>query len=107
MGRNVKRARLGAGYSLDTLAAKVGTSRQHLIRIEKGRHLPRPGMLAAIAAETGKDESFFESEDDEESELPRRDLLEALYGALGAALKKTEPTASLAKATVGSNHHGG
>lgn len=39
--------------SHDALAGRVGTSRQHLIRLEKGLHTPRAAMMDAIARETG------------------------------------------------------
>lgn len=66
VGRQIRKARQQAGLSHDRLAAQVGTSRQHLIKLEKGIHFPRPEMLAAIAEATGKTERFFESDDDEE-----------------------------------------
>lgn len=83
VGRQIAKARQAKGMSHDALAAKTGTSRQHLIKLEKGQHLPRPEMLAKIAEATGKPESFFESEDDEESSAMddstvAADLLEVL-----------------------------
>lgn len=65
VGGNIRRARRDAGLSHDQLAAAVGTSRQHLIKIEKGQHLPRPDMLSRIAAATGCDPDSL-SEDGEE-----------------------------------------
>lgn len=48
----------------------VGTSRQHLIRIEKGIHRPRPELLGRIAEATGTPLDDFEpSDDDEESDV--------------------------------------
>src|SRR4051812_5444620 len=70
IGRRVRTARLSAGLSHDALGVKVGTSRQHLIKLEKGMHLPRPEMLTKIAEATGKDESFFTEDDEEDSSLP-------------------------------------
>lgn len=73
IGRRIRRARLAAGLSHDRLAERVGTSRHHLIRLEKGRHLPRPEMLAKIAEATDRDVAYFEAvtedEDDEESDV--------------------------------------
>jgi transcriptional regulator with XRE-family HTH domain len=71
VGRQIRKARKHSGLSHDQLGGRVGTSRQHLIKLEKGIHLPRPEMLAAIARETGKSEAFFlgdDDADDEESE---------------------------------------
>lgn len=76
VGRKIRLARLSANMSHDQLAAKVGTSRQHLIKLEKGQHLARPEMLAKIAEATKKSERFFESDDDEESD-PVADLFAA------------------------------
>lgn len=45
----IRRARRDADVSLDHVAEKAGTSRQHLINLEKGRHRPRPEMLERIA----------------------------------------------------------
>lgn len=70
VGRRIRTARKTAGLSHDRLAAIVGTSRQHLIRLEKGIHAPRPDMLARIAEATGKDESYFADGDDDEEPHP-------------------------------------
>ena len=59
VGERIRAARKDAGLSHDRLGELVGTSRQHLIRLEKGVHSPRPDMLARIAAATGKPLSFF------------------------------------------------
>lgn len=56
----IRRARKDADeMTLDTLAERAGTSRQHLISLEKGKHRPRPVMLAKIAEATGKPLEFF------------------------------------------------
>lgn len=54
------------GWSHDQLAIAVGSSRQHLIKLEKGQHLPGDRLLAAIGVATGQSPSFFESDDDED-----------------------------------------
>lgn len=77
VGRQIRKARKAAGLSHDALAATVGTSRQHLIKLEKGQHLARPEMLAKIADATSRDESFFEDDADEESD-PVAALMDAL-----------------------------
>lgn len=79
VGARIRSARLDAKKSHDQLAREVGSSRQHLIKLEKGQHMPRPEMLTAIAEATGKDESFFTESDEEDSSLPSfLELLEAL-----------------------------
>ncbi len=55
----IRRARRDAGLTLDGLAEHVGTSRHHLIRLEKARHRPRVEMLQRIADATGKPYDFF------------------------------------------------
>lgn len=45
----------------------IGTSRRHMIRIEKGLHRPGPLFRARIAEATEQPDDFFEDEDDEEA----------------------------------------
>ena len=69
LGAKLRQARKDAGLSHDRLAERVGTSRSHLIKLEKGWHRPTQPMLEAITRETGKQIEFFETgtvEDDEE-----------------------------------------
>lgn len=55
----IRRARRDADLTLDALAETVGSSRHHLIRLEKGNHRPRIDMLTRIAEATGKPLDFF------------------------------------------------
>jgi transcriptional regulator with XRE-family HTH domain len=55
----IKRARKDADQTLDGLGILVGTSRQHLIRLERGDHRPRPEMLTKIAEATGRSTDWF------------------------------------------------
>lgn len=55
----IRRARKDSELSHDKLGERVGTSRQHLINLEKGRHRPRPDMLTRIADATGRDIEWF------------------------------------------------
>lgn len=48
-----------ARLSLDSLAETAGTSRQHLINLEKGRHRPRQEMLTRIAEALAKPVEYF------------------------------------------------
>jgi transcriptional regulator with XRE-family HTH domain len=80
VGRQIRKARKHAGLSHDALGAKVGTSRQHLIKLEKGMHLPSDAMLVRIAEATGKTPGFFESdEDDEESQLSFGAAMQSMF----------------------------
>lgn len=55
----IRRARRTADLTLDDLATKAGTSRQHLISLEKARHRPRLEMLTKIAEATGRHVEWF------------------------------------------------
>ena len=56
----IKRARKARGLSHDRLGeACGGVTRQHLIKLEKGRHRPTLDMLDRIAAATGRDVRWF------------------------------------------------
>lgn len=66
----IRRARRGCDLSLDRLATAVGTSRQHLISLEKARHRPRIDMLTRIAEATGKPVEWFLNPDLDPSPFP-------------------------------------
>lgn len=85
IGLRIRQARKHSGLTLDALAARVGSSRQHLIKLEKGQHGPGRPMLAAIAAATGKRQEFFTSDDDEEDAL---DLTAALRLLIRAEINR-------------------
>ena len=53
----IKRARKPLSH--DQFGAKVGTSRQHLIKLEQAKHRPRAEMLLRIARESGHDVDWF------------------------------------------------
>lgn len=55
----IRRARRSANLTLDSLAETAGTSRHHLIRLEKGNHRPRVEMLSRIAEATGRPVDYF------------------------------------------------
>lgn len=85
LGQQIRRARKDAGLSHDRLAVAVGSSRQHLIRLEHGLHRPADSLLSAIARATGKDIEFFEDgtpEQDEEEAALAADLLRVLRAVL-------------------------
>lgn len=65
----IKRARREA-MSHDRLAARVGTSRSHLIKLEKGKHRPRAEMLVRIADATGREIDWFVDPDLDPSPFP-------------------------------------
>ena len=56
----IRRARKEANLSHDRLGELLGgVTRQHLIKLEKGKHRPRADMLARIADATGRDVNWF------------------------------------------------
>jgi len=61
-------ARKRKGISQERLAEQIGTSRRHMIRIEKGQHRPGPVLVNRIAEATEQSPSFFSDDEDEESD---------------------------------------
>lgn len=60
IGARIRRARRALGLSHDALGDLMGgVTRQHLIKLEKGRHRPGLEMLLRIAEATGKSVEFF------------------------------------------------
>ena len=59
VGKRIRWARLQKGYTLDGLATVMGTTRQTIIRWEKGFYAPNASSRAKLAAATGQDPSFF------------------------------------------------
>ncbi len=87
-------ARKSAGLSHDRLVEKLGRSnRGHLIKIERGDHVPRADLRRAIADATNVPRELLAEDDDEdESEAVRAVQLAAqsLIGALMAAVQRSE-----------------
>lgn len=110
VGRQIKKARLQAGYSHDVLANKAGTGRQHLIKLEKGQHLVGPALLTRIAEATGKTLEFFGSDDDDDDEshpVTLDDLLRSRIDSLvRESLKSNAPDAHLTASTSGASTQG-
>jgi transcriptional regulator with XRE-family HTH domain len=60
LATRVKRSRKTAKLTLDQLGVLCGgVTRQHLIKLEKGRHRPRAAMLLRIAEATGREVDWF------------------------------------------------
>lgn len=57
VGARIREAR--GSESHDKLGKRCGLGRQHLIRLEQGRGLPRQETLEAIAKATGKPVDWF------------------------------------------------
>lgn len=92
-GAAIRRARKRSEKSQERLAAEVGTTRRHMIRLENGEHLPSGALRDRIAAATGSDPSEIQSSDDEDESL-RRSLSDDLHAlARVAALLEREAEA--------------
>lgn len=81
IGNRIRLARKAAGLSHDKLAAAVGTSRQHLIKLEKGQHLPGDALAAKLAEATGRTVEYLAGEgpdDDDEEPDPAMAMLKAV-----------------------------
>jgi transcriptional regulator with XRE-family HTH domain len=80
----IKWARKSAGLSHDRLVERLGRSnRGHLIKIEKGVHVPGHDLRDAIADECGVPRELFDDDGDEES-----DPVEALMNALRRVVRE-------------------
>lgn len=55
----IRRARRLNERTLDELGAMVGSSRHHLIKLEKAQHRPRAALLTKIAEATGRQVEWF------------------------------------------------
>lgn len=83
LGERIVWARRRKGISQEKLAGLIGTSRRHMIRIEKagkpGGSRPGPAFLKRIAEATDQPLELFHDEADEEEALDvPEDLLQAL-----------------------------
>lgn len=69
-------ARRRKGLSLDVLAGRTGTSRRHLIRLEKGENVPGVELRARIAVALDLPADFLmDGDEDEEEAAIVRDLV--------------------------------
>lgn len=83
IGKRIRLARKSAGLSHDQLAAKVGSSRSHLIKLEKGMHAPGDSLAKKIAEATGRTVEYLAGEGpDDEDEDEESDPVAALTFAI-------------------------
>ena len=96
----LRRARLDAGLSHDRLAEAVGTTRSHLIKLEKGVHAPRERMLLRISEATGKPVEYFRDptplvvDPADQLKAATQQMIDALNSAVQAAVALQEAKAS-------------
>lgn len=74
-GARIQRARKlvpgqnGRHISQEGFAAAVGTTRRHMIRLERGQHLPGGVLRDRIVEKTGTTETIHSADDDDEVDL--------------------------------------
>jgi transcriptional regulator with XRE-family HTH domain len=122
--RENPRTNSGVKISQERFATLIGTSRRHLMRIERGQHVPRGELVKRIAEATGHELEFFSDDDEEESSsmaersfagdlavMFRRAMRPEIRREVArefAALKTAEPTALLMpERAAGSDNPGG
>lgn len=67
----MRRARRDSGLSHDVIGERMGgVTRQHLIKLEKGRHRPGAEMLQRFADAVGKPVSYFLDADAVDNPFP-------------------------------------
>ena len=71
----IREARLSQRMSQEALASRVRTSRQNVLRWEKGHNTPRAEHVAAIAEATGRPLEFFFGDDEDEEAALAAELL--------------------------------
>lgn len=59
VGAKIKEARVAARLSHDRLGERTGHTRQHLIKLEQGRHMPTRETLERIAGALDRDADWF------------------------------------------------
>jgi transcriptional regulator with XRE-family HTH domain len=78
IGARIRQARLEAGFSQEAFAAEIGTSRRHMIRLERGDHRPSKPMLRRIAEASGREATWIDPDADEEDRQAAVALVELL-----------------------------
>lgn len=67
-GARIRRARHLTGLSQEAFAPLIGTSRRHMIRLERGQHLPGGPLRDRIVDFTQTEEQILSADDDEEAD---------------------------------------
>lgn len=74
LAARIRRARRDLNLSHDKLGERIGgVTRQHLIKLEKGKHRPRAEMLTRIAEATERDIDWFLDPEVDPSPFPGGD----------------------------------
>lgn len=76
IGSRIREARGKVGLSQEAFAARINTSRRHVMRLERGQHMPSEPMLERIADVTGSTvEELVGDDDDEETSMTLDEFL--------------------------------
>lgn len=90
VGQRIRWARGQKGISQERLATALGTTRQVVIRWEKGMHRPNDESRRRLGVALGHAPAFFADEDDEEdapvAAAGVQDMLRVLHDLLGRAI---------------------
>lgn len=89
LGKRIRWARQTAGLSHDKLVEAIGRSnRGHLIKIERGDHVPRADLRNAIADATNVARDLFADSDDDEESDPVAALMTAINHVVRRAVRE-------------------
>ena len=101
-GIAIRAARKLVSKSQERLAAEVGTTRRHMIRLENGEHLPSAALRDRIVEATGAESgSIQSSDDDDEDPSLRRSLSDDLHALARVAALLEREAATLADRKAG------
>ena len=89
LGQRIRWARERKGISQERFAEIVGTTRRHMIRLEKGQHRPGVQLVERIAEATDQPVSLFDETDDEEAD-PAVALLNVIKAMVRAEVRMNE-----------------
>lgn len=87
IGSRIRNARRRKGFSQESLAPMVGTTRRHLIRLEHGEYQARPGLAARLAAALDADASEFRASNEDDEEESLADALQKVVRALRSEMR--------------------
>ncbi len=59
IGRRIKQKRISAGLTQETLAERIGFSKNHVSSIERGKYLPTTHFIAQLCSELGETPDYY------------------------------------------------
>lgn len=85
-GRKLRKARQLRGVSHDWLAGEAGTNRQHLIKLEKGKHWPSDDLVERIARALDLPITYFVGDPTEAAAKAHRENIAAAFETIADEL---------------------